>query len=290
MADPLRNSSRILTVSKHDRDFTGMKYLYPVVSRRAGGVSIGINLSTSNACNWRCEYCQVPDLARGGSPAVDFPQFDSELYSLTHAICQGSFLEDHAPPEARTLKDFALSGNGEPTSCPDFPEVVRRVGAVRSRFGLDESVAIVLITNGSLVQRASAIEGLSALAALGGEAWFKLDRGDDSALSVANGTAVSIQKHLSRLCQTSKICRTRVQSCWYTKNGQPPALHEVDAYVDCLKQAVHRGASLASVQLYTLARKPQMPGGASLGPVTTAWLSELAARVTQLGLFVDVSS
>ena len=34
----------MLTIEDHNRDVTGMTYVYPVISRRAGGVSIGINL------------------------------------------------------------------------------------------------------------------------------------------------------------------------------------------------------------------------------------------------------
>ena len=60
----------MLNVSDHSRDSAGLKYIYPVVSRRAGGVSLGINLNVNNACNWRCVYCQVPGLTRGGPPPV----------------------------------------------------------------------------------------------------------------------------------------------------------------------------------------------------------------------------
>ena len=61
----------MLNVHDHSRESVGMKYIYPVVSRRAGGVSIGINLNTNNACNWACIYCQVPNLTRGTAPPVD---------------------------------------------------------------------------------------------------------------------------------------------------------------------------------------------------------------------------
>ena len=70
-----------LTVSDHNRDVSGMKYIYPVVSRRAGGVSIGINLNVNNACNWRCVYCQVPNLTRGAPPPIELIQLEKELNS-----------------------------------------------------------------------------------------------------------------------------------------------------------------------------------------------------------------
>ncbi len=286
--ESFKHPRRVLTVADHARDFAGMRYVYPVISRRARGVSIGINLSPNNACNWRCIYCQVPNLARGASPPVDFPLFERELDQLTTAICSGSYLVDHAPPEARTLKDFAVSGNGEPTSCPDFASVVRHVGEVRARYDLVDRAGMVLITNGSLVQRPQVKEGLEKLAALDGEVWFKLDRGSDPDLATANGTPLSLDNHLVRLCQTSSICRTRIQSCWFTMAGNDPSSSELDGFVGTLRKALTLGAKIASIQLYTLARKPQLPEGANLGPVSASWLTELGARLTELGFSVDI--
>ncbi len=225
---------------------------------------------------------------RGTSPALDFPLFEAELERLTDAICNGTFLVDHALPEARTLKDFAFSGNGEPTSCPDFPAAVRHVGEVRARFGLAHRVALVLITNGSLVNRDVVRQGLQILSAYDGEVWFKLDRGSDSALGTANGTPISLDKQLSRLHETAKLCRTRIQSCWYTTDSHYPGSTEVDEYVACIERAIRLGVKLDSVQLYTLARKPLLPEGAVLGPVSATWLSDLGTRLANLGLRVDL--
>jgi len=72
--------SRILLKTEdHSRDSVDMRYVYPVISRRAGGVSVGINLNPNNACNWRCIYCQVPDLKRGGPPPIDLALLEREL-------------------------------------------------------------------------------------------------------------------------------------------------------------------------------------------------------------------
>lgn len=43
--------ARQLSVHDQSRDSAGLRYVYPVVSRRAGGVSVGINLNVNNACN-----------------------------------------------------------------------------------------------------------------------------------------------------------------------------------------------------------------------------------------------
>ena len=50
-ADPL--------FASHPRSFAENLYVYPVLSRRAGGISIGINLNRNQFCNFRCIYCQV---------------------------------------------------------------------------------------------------------------------------------------------------------------------------------------------------------------------------------------
>ena len=112
---PDLSSSNTLSTTDHSRDSAGLRYVYPVVSRRAGGVSIGINLNTNNACNWRCIYCQVPELARGTAPAVDLVLLEKELDGFLHELQHGDFMQ-RVPVEARRINDIAISGNGEPTS------------------------------------------------------------------------------------------------------------------------------------------------------------------------------
>src|SRR5437660_104527 len=105
-----------LTVHDHRRDVAGYTYVYPVVSRRAGGVSIGINLNPNNACNWACIYCQVPNLTRGSAPSINVSQLESELRGFLDQVLHGDWMERHVPEGVRVLQDIAFSGNGEPTS------------------------------------------------------------------------------------------------------------------------------------------------------------------------------
>ena len=74
-----QGSSKFLDITDHSRDIVGLTYVYPVVSRRAGGVSVGINLNPNSACNWRCIYCQVPELKRGSAPTIDLTRLEKEL-------------------------------------------------------------------------------------------------------------------------------------------------------------------------------------------------------------------
>src|SRR5580765_6414798 len=112
-----------LETHDHDRDSAGLLYAYPVVSRRAGGVSVGINLNPNNACNWRCIYCQVPDLVPGMAPPIDVGRLENELDGFLDGLLNRGWMEEHVPEGSRVLKDVAFSGNGEPTSSRQFSEI-----------------------------------------------------------------------------------------------------------------------------------------------------------------------
>ena len=141
-----------LTTTNHARDIAGLKYIYPVISRRAGGLSIGVNFNTNNACNWRCIYCQVPNLQRGTAPELDFALLEEELTFFLLSVTQGNFFDQfNVPVEQRIIKDIAISGNGEPTSLKPFAKVVRLIGEIATRFNLFQNSKFVLISNGSLL-------------------------------------------------------------------------------------------------------------------------------------------
>src|SRR5687768_6822290 len=129
-------TTRRLTVTDHDRDAAGLTYVYPVVSRRAGGVSVGINLEPNNACNWRCVYCQVPNLGRGAAPPIDVDRLEAELRGLLGRAQRQEWLAGHVDEPYRQLVDVAFSGNGEPTTSHQLDEIVERVLAVLHDEGL----------------------------------------------------------------------------------------------------------------------------------------------------------
>lgn len=171
----MQRTSKLLNIVDHSRDNAGMTYIYPVVSRRAGGVSVGVNLNPNNACNWRCIYCQVPELKRGTAPVIDLVRLETELRTFLQEILHGGFMQTQVPPDARRLNDIALSGNGEPTSAREFERVIELIGQVKCDFDLPKELKLVLITNGSLINRHNVQVGLRRMAELNGEVWFKLD-------------------------------------------------------------------------------------------------------------------
>jgi wyosine [tRNA(Phe)-imidazoG37] synthetase (radical SAM superfamily) len=276
----------LLKTDDHSRDSAGMYHVYPVVSRRAGGVSVGINLNPNNACNWRCVYCQVPGLTRGGPPAIDLELLERELNGFLDWAVSGDFMATRVPAGARHLVDVAFSGNGEPTSAAEFPDAVALVERSLVARGLAGDVLIRLITNGSLLERKAVQAGIARIGAAGGEVWFKLDAATPAGLARINGTRVRPEAVARRLDRCAALASTWVQTCLFRIDGEAPGEFDLEAYLGLLAP---RASALSGVHLYSLARPSLQPEAARLGRIDEAWLEGFAQRIRQLGLTVRVS-
>ncbi|NTV88363.1 MAG: radical SAM protein [Burkholderiaceae bacterium] len=283
------NPSAPLTATNHDRDSAGMTYVYPVVSRRAGGVSVGINLNPNNACNWACVYCQVPGLSRGTAPDIDLAQLEAELRAMLADILHGDFMQTRVPEGARRLNDIALSGNGEPTSAKSFPQIIELVGRVMADFDLIGTIKLVLITNGSLTDRPRVQDGLRKMATLNGEVWFKFDSATASGMRGINQTRISADKQLARLAGAARLCPTWLQTCVFALDGAPPSVAEQAAYLAAVKQLRRESIPLQGVLLYGLARPSMQPQAGRLSALPAEWLDAFAEAIRQAGLPVKVS-
>lgn len=282
----MSNAAAQLLPQDHRRDFAGLSYVYPVVSRRAGGVSVGINLNPNNACNWRCAYCQVPGLVRGEAPPIDLGKLEAELGGFLADLAQGRFMERHVPVGWRSVRDIALSGNGEPTSSRQFALIVSLVARVRDAAGLHE-VPIRVITNGSLVGRAYVQEGLRRLARLGGEVWFKVDAGRVEDIRRINGVALTPEAVARNLARCTELCPTWVQTCLFRWDGAAPDEAAMTAYLDVLEAAGI--ARLKGVLLYGVARPSMQPEAPRILPLSPEALQAYGELIQQKGLTVTVS-
>lgn len=280
------NPAYHLDAANHDRDYAGMTYVYPVLSRRAGGISIGINLNPNNACNWRCIYCQVPELVRGAAPPIDLGQLEGELRRMLDIVLHGDFLQTRVATEARRLQDIAFSGNGEPTSSRAFPSAVALVETILREYGLLGQIRLRLITNGSLVGRPGVRDAIAHLARCDGEVWFKVDAATSTGIARINDVRLDPHRVLRRLRHCAATCPTWVQTCVFALDGEPPLEAEVTAYLELLQQVAD---VLKGVHLYGLARPSMQPEAARLARLPAAWLEALAERVRALGLAVRVS-
>ena len=279
-----------LTTTNHCSDIVGLKYVYPVISRRVGGLSVGINFNPNNACNWRCIYCQVPDLKIGAAPDMDYKLLEDELRFFLDDVLNGDFYERFQVDEdKRVIKDVAIAGNGEPTSLKDFARAVELIGKIATEVGVFPQSNYVLITNGSLVHQTKVQAGLKILQSYGGEVWFKLDSATEEGRALINNTAQSCKVSVENLMLSAKLCTTKLQTCLVDYNRQGLSDKEKRAYLDLLKSIKQSGCELQRVMLYTLARPSSQPEAILLAPLSADILNAFADDIRHLGFEVTVS-
>ncbi len=278
-----------LNSTDHSRDSAGLRYVYPVVSRRAGGVSVGINLNTDNACNWRCIYCQVPELKRGTAPPVDLALLEQELRGFLHELLHGDFMQRRVPEGVRRINDIALSGNGEPTTSEEFAQVIEIVGKLKQELALPADIKLVLITNGSLMHRENVQQGLRQMAQLNGEVWFKLDRASAAGMLRINDTRLSMNKVRENLSTAISLCPTWLQTCWFALDGEPPGKQDEDDYLNFLSGLLRDHIKPQGVLLYTLARPSMQAEAPRLAALSAEQLGTFAVRIRALGVETKVT-
>ena len=252
-------------------------------------MSIGINFNTNNACNWRCIYCQVPDLKIGAAPDLDFQLLEDELRFFLGEVQNGDFYQRFQVDEdKRVIKDIAISGNGEPTSVKDFDKAVALIGRVTIEVGVLPQSNFVLITNGSLMHRPSVRNGLKTLKEYGGEVWFKLDSATEEGRALMNNAGQSHQASVDNLLLSAKLCPTKLQTCLldYDKQGLSP--EEKNAFLDLLRSIKAKGCVLKCVMLYTIARPSLQPESGWLEKLSVESLNAFAEEIRILGFDVLV--
>jgi len=284
----LRAMSQKLSTTDHSRDIAGLKYIYPVISRRAGGLSIGINFNTNNACNWRCIYCQVPDLVKGGAPEMDYKLLEQELRFFLKQVLEGDFYQQYeVPKQNQVIKDIAISGNGEPTSLKGFSQAISLIAKVATEMKVLPESKFVLITNGSLMHLEDVQAGLKILDQYNGEIWFKFDSATASARKKINDSQQTTEKTLANLKVATDLCKTSLQTCMLNFLTAKEAKQEQQAYVDLLKD---NQVKIKEVMLYTLARPSLQPEAASLNKIDAQLMRLFAEKIRILGYQVSIAS
>lgn len=289
------NSTMPNFFGSHARQWRGFHFVYPVISRRAHGLSIGINLNPDKACNFDCVYCQVnrsENLSAPGSQLpvlrpearkVDLAVLERELRTLAGGVCElfsdREFMS--VPSEYRRLNDIAFSGDGEPTASPLFSEAARLAATVRGDYKLNEA-KIVVITDACFLNRPKVAEALAFLDQHNGEIWAKLDAGTEEAFRRVNRPRGATLEHvLQNILGAARIRPIVIQSLFLRLHGEAPTEEEIAAYVDRLRWIGEGGGRISLVQLYTVARRP---AETYAEPLTLDELEQIAARVRAIGL------
>jgi len=280
----------VLTTTDHSRDSAGLTYVYPVISRRSCGLSIGINLNPNNACNWRCIYCQVPDLIRGSSPEIDLQQLKNELDGFLKDVIHGDFYDRYDVAEdLRTIKDIAISGNGEPTSSEQFDQIVLLISQSIVQFHLQNKIKLVLITNGSLAHKKVVQTGLSLINKTNGEVWFKLDSATNAGLKNTNNAGLSIERVKQNLKTVIALCPTWLQTCMFKLDAKLPAENELKSYLQFLSWVKEEGLGIKGVLLYGLARTSMQVEAPRLSNLSEEWMNSFADDIRALEFQIKVN-
>lgn len=254
---PARKS--LLVHRDHRRTFVDNLYVYAVVSRRSKGVSIGLNLNPDKVCNFDCVYCQVDRKTPPVVREVDVTRLLEELEEMHELVRSGELFGmerfQATPPPLRRLNDIAFSGDGEPTTCPDFLPIVQAVAELKRRRGLAEA-KLVLITNATRFHHPRVCEALAVLDANNGEIWAKLEAGTEEYYRLVDRTTISFQRVLDNITEAARVRPIVIQALFLRLHGQPPPAAELEAFADRLHEITHAGGRIKLVQVYTVAREP----------------------------------
>ena len=274
------------TAFDRSRDLLGNRFVYAVISARARGLSLGVNVNPDKHCNFDCAYCEVDRSHPAAEAHLNVTVMAAELRKTLASIHSGKLAGLPAyqslPAELMQLRQVALSGGGEPTLAENFIEAVEGVVRVRA---VGDFFKIVLITNGTGLDRPAVLRGLELLTRMD-EIWIKLDGGTQSFVDKVNRPDVPLAKILANILLVGRLRPIVIQSLFPAIHGEQPPLEEINEFALRLRELKTAGAQIAMVQIYSAAR----PG------VNTEWehlplqvLSQIAQTVRQVaGLRAEV--
>jgi wyosine [tRNA(Phe)-imidazoG37] synthetase (radical SAM superfamily) len=285
MPQPISTRRINLVVRDHRRTFEQNVYVYAVVSRRSKGVSIGVNLNPDKICNFDCIYCQVDRKTPPVVRDVDVPRLLDELEGMLDLVTSGELFEMErfrdTPLSLRRLNDIAFSGDGEPTTCPEFLEIVEATAELKRRRGLD-AVKLVLITNATMFRRPLVQRALAVLDANNGEIWAKLEAGTEAYYQQIDRTTIPFGRVLDNITEAAKARPLVIQSMFLRMHDQPPSQAELEAFCDRLNEITKAGGRITLVQVYTVARVPAESWVTPLTDAEVDAIVELVRRRTGL--------
>ncbi len=277
--DQSAKSAEARLFQQHSRQFESNRFVYPVVSRRSQGVSVGVNLNPDKVCNFDCIYCQVDRRSDSETRFVETDQLLAELTSVLQAVTSGDLFQQlrfaSTPPHLRRLNDIAFSGDGEPTTFRNFDEIIGQVADVRRKL-VDDDVRMVLITNASMFHREHVVRGLHLLDENNGQIWAKLEAGTEEYFKLIDRTTIPFQRILDNITAAATIRPLVIQSLFMCVHGEPPPESEIDAFCQRLQEITSSGGQLEMIQVYTVARQP---AESFVTPLTETQLQHIAEKV-----------
>lgn len=287
MIDGMSSPLQVLH-AHHSRSWHANRFVYPVVSRRSKGISIGVNLNPDKVCNFDCIYCQVDRRSEAETKFVGTEQLLAEIDQMLGLVTSGGLFEDeefrNMPEERRRLNDVAFAGDGEPTTYRNFDEIIAAVADLKRRHGLP-GVKLVLISNASMFHRPAVKRGLAVLDENNGEVWAKLEAGTDAYYQLVERTKIPFRQIIDNITEAARVRPLVIQSLFMRIEGAAPPEAEIDAFCDRLAEIVVAGGRLRLAQIYTIARPP---AESFVTPLTDEELEAIAEKVRCLGIAAEI--
>lgn len=254
--------------------------VYPVLSRRAGGISLGINTFPDKQCNFSCIYCDVDRLGPKNNLSFDLETAISQLRPVLLGILLGHIFAGEG-----SIKAITLSGEGEPTLLPNFDQVISRIEEVKREFGLNKT-KIVVISNATGLHRPEVMRGLAEMYSNDGELWAKLDAGTQEFFDKIAKTKIPLSLVLKNIVKTASLWPIKIQTCFMNISGIPPTVAQVEAYCDRVREICESGGKIKAIQLYNVLRPPAEPTVTPLTEEQLVYYGQLIQQNT--GVAVEV--
>jgi wyosine [tRNA(Phe)-imidazoG37] synthetase (radical SAM superfamily) len=251
-------------ISDHRRQWRDCLYVYPVISRRAGGMSIGVNLNPTRSCSYSCVYCQIDRRTPRNLNVVDLDTLRAELADVLALAAGGDIWSDprfaQTPEHLRRLNDIAFSGDGEPTCTATFDQAVAVAAQEKARLKLTD-VKLVVITNAAHLREPQVIRACPTLREHNGEIWAKLDAGTQQQFEQINRPqgGRDLETITENIIAAGREMPLVLQSLFLRLRGQPPEASEIDAYIQRVRRILEAGAEIRYIQVHTIARSPAEP-------------------------------
>jgi wyosine [tRNA(Phe)-imidazoG37] synthetase (radical SAM superfamily) len=235
-------------------------------------------MNPDQRCNFDCIYCEVDRSKPRVKAELEVATMIQELQWTLELIHSGR-IRAHShyarvPADLLRLRHVCLSGDGEPTLCPNFSGVVEAVVHLRAR-ALLPFFKLVLVTNASGLDLAEVKAGLRLFTPRD-EIWAKLEAGTQEYMNRVNMPDGRIERIMESILDVARERPVIIQSLFPAIHGAPPPPHEIEAYVQRLKSLKEAGAQISLVQIYSASR-PTPNSECSHLPLRT--LSDIAKRV-----------
>jgi len=253
--------------------------VYPAWSRRAGGLSLGVNLfPDGKRCSFDCAYCEVVT----GPAKAPF-----SIASLEEGLSDwaGRAVVGGMPDPELVPVDIAFAGDGEPTLSPHLPAAIRSVAEAKRRWpAVFGSSKTVLITNSTGFLDAGVADILHGAVSDSGLAiWAKLDAGSASWYRRMDRQGPDFARLVESILSFARRSPVVLQSmfCALVQRPDgapaPPPESEIEAWIDRVAFLLAGGARIGEIQVYTQSRPSPHGLTAALDEET---LVRLARRAT----------